>query len=215
VAVRVTEAELDRGQTPKRRGRPPAGGREAIRAAALQLLRERGIARLNTREVATLAGVSEASVFYHYGDRAGLLMAVFEEGLRPLQAMSEAGALTGTDVRDVLTRFGAVLERFLYQGLPITTAAQSDSELRDALAAYMKEHDLGSHRGVRAVGDYFAAEQAAGRIRADVDPYAAALMFVGACFTRVSHRLMPVSEVDLPGLEDIITATDVMLRPPS
>jgi AcrR family transcriptional regulator len=212
--LRVTEAERDRGQTPKRRGRPPAGGREAIRAAALTLLRERGIARLNTREVATLAGVSEASVFYHYGDRAGLLMAVFEEGLRPLQALSEAGALTGADVRDVLTRLGTALETFLYQGLPITTAAQSDSELRDALAAYMREHDLGSHRGVRALGDYLAGQQATGRIRPDVDAYAVALLFVGACFTRVSHRLMPVSEVDLPGLDDIIAATDAMLRLP-
>ena len=39
---------------PKRRGRPPAGGREAILAAALQLLRERGIARVTSREVANM-----------------------------------------------------------------------------------------------------------------------------------------------------------------
>ena len=81
--------------TPKRRGRPPAGGREAILAAALQVIRERGIARLTAREVASLAGVSEASVFYHYKDRFGLLQAVFEEGLRPLQALAEGGVAAG------------------------------------------------------------------------------------------------------------------------
>ena len=90
---------------PRRRGRPPAGGREAILAAALQLLRERGISRVTSREVAALAGVSEASVFYHYKDRAGLLRAMFEQGLQPLQAL--AAGLAGEDLHDVLTRIAA------------------------------------------------------------------------------------------------------------
>ena len=50
---------------------------------------------MTSREVAALAGVSEASVFYHYKDRAGLLQAVFEEGLEPLQALAARGGLAG------------------------------------------------------------------------------------------------------------------------
>src|SRR5437588_12552975 len=102
---------------PRRRGRPPAGGREAILAAALELLQERGIARVTAREVAALAGVSEASVFYHYKDRAGLLRAVFEQGLRPLRELAEDGGLSGTDLRNALTRFGETLEQFLAPAL--------------------------------------------------------------------------------------------------
>jgi AcrR family transcriptional regulator len=83
--------------TPKLRGLPPSGGREAILAAALELLRERGIARLTTREIAASAGASEASIFYHYRGRAGLLMAVFEQGLRPLQELSEGLDLSDLD----------------------------------------------------------------------------------------------------------------------
>src|SRR5947209_11774896 len=127
----------------KRRGRPPAGGREAILDAALQLLRERGIARVTSREVASTAGVSEASVFYHYKDRARLLRAVFEQGLRPLQALAEGGGLSGADLPDALTRFGSTLEQFLDQALPVMAAAQSDVTLRDAMAAYMTDQDLG------------------------------------------------------------------------
>ena len=85
-------------------------------------------------------------------------------------------------------------------------AAQSDAELRDSMAAYMAEHDLGPHRGVRAIGDYFAAEQAAGRVRAGVDPYAVAMMFIGACYTRSSQRQMPMPKAELPPLEDVIEA---------
>jgi AcrR family transcriptional regulator len=199
--------------SPRRRGRPSAGGREAILAAALTLLRERGIARVTSREVAALARVSEASVFYHYKDRAGLLQAVFEEGLAPLSDLAESGRLGGGDLHDVLTRLGSTLERFLDQALPVMTAAQSDAALRDSLTAYMNEHDLGPHRGVRALGDYLAAEQAVGRVRAGADPHAVAMMFVGACYTRASQRQMPLHTVDLPSLTDIITATEQLLRP--
>ena len=108
---RYTESVLrnSSGELPKRRGRPPAGGREAILAAALKLLRERGIARVTSREVAALAGVSEASVFYHYKDRAGLLQAVFEQGLHPLRELVESGWELGPDLHEVLTRFGTTL----------------------------------------------------------------------------------------------------------
>jgi AcrR family transcriptional regulator len=177
------------------------------------VIRERGIARLTAREVAGLAGVSEASVFYHYKDRAGLLEAVFEEGLRPLQALAGGTVKPGADPREVLTLYGRTLETFLAQALPVIAAAQSDAELRESMAAYMSEHDLGPHRGVRALGDYFAAEQAAGRVRGDVDPRAVAMMFIGACYTRSSQRQTPMPSVELPPLERIIDAMVLLLAP--
>jgi AcrR family transcriptional regulator len=199
---------------PRRRGRPPAGGREAILAAALQLLRERGIARVTSREVAALAGVSEASVFYHYKDRAGLLQAVFAQGLEPLQVLSSSrGLRPGEDLNDALTRFANTLDEFLEQALPVMAAAQSDTALRDSMAAYMTEQDLGPHRGVATLGNYLAAEQTAGRVRAGVDPHAVAMLFVGACFTRAAQREMPAAVAELPGLEDIVRATVALLRP--
>jgi hypothetical protein len=63
------------------------------------------------------------------------------------------------------------------------------------------------------VGDYLAAEQAAGRVRAGADPYAVAMLFVGACYTRAAQRQMPARVTDLPALEDIIGATEALLRP--
>jgi AcrR family transcriptional regulator len=201
-------------ETPRRRGRPPAGGREAILHAALELLRERGIGRLRTREIAGVAGVSEASIFYHYGDRTGLLMAVFEEGLRPLKALAEQGEIGSGDRREVLTTLGSALERFLDQAVPVLNAAQSDIELRDALASYMAQENIGPHRGVEALGNYLAREQAVGRVRDDIDPHATALMLVGTCFMRVSQRQMPVAEVALPALEDVIATLDTMLARP-
>ena len=73
-------------EPPRRRGRPPSGGREAILDGDARILREHGIANLTSREVAARAGVSDASVYYHFGDRAGLLQAVFEHGMKPLRS---------------------------------------------------------------------------------------------------------------------------------
>ena len=119
----------------------------------------------------------------------------------------------GRIAREVLTLYGHTLETFLEQALPVIAAAQSDAELRDAMAAYMSEHDLGPHRGVRAIGDYFAAEQAAGRARGGVDPHAVAMMFIGSCYTSSSQQQMPLPDVELPPLEDVIDAIVAMMAP--
>ena len=193
---------------PKRRGRPPSGGREAISEATLALLRERGVARLTTRDVAERAGVSEASVYYHYGDKAGLLRAVFEAGLERLQAST-------LDGDGALLAFGQELERFLEQALPVMTAAQSDAALRDALAAHMVANDLGPHRGVQTLGAHLAARQRAGTVRADVDPEAAAALFVSSCLLRVAQRQF-IGHPDaprVPSLERTVAAFEAMIRP--
>jgi AcrR family transcriptional regulator len=199
--------------TAKRRGRPPAGGREAILRSALELLRERGISRLTTREVAARAGVSEASVFYHYRDRAGLLRAVFEEGLGPLIALKDAGEISGTDRRKVLRRLGEGIVAFLEQAMPVLTAAQSDAELAAKLAEYMRANDLGPHRGVSLLGDYLAALQRDGLVRADIDPEAVASMFVSTCLMRAFQTSMRLPKRSLPSLTAVIDSLDRMLEP--
>lgn len=199
---------------PRRRGRPPSGGREAILAATLELLRERGIARLTTREVAGRAGVSEASIFYHYTDRPGLLRAVFVEGLRPLRELDARG-LAGADHADVLRRLSQAIERFLDQALPIMMAAQSDTELRDTMATYLRDNGLGPHRGVRAVAAYLATEQDAGRVDPDVDPEAVGLLLVGASFLRSAQRqIMPhAGSHELPDVDRTVAMIDRLLAP--
>jgi AcrR family transcriptional regulator len=199
-------------QEPKRRGRPPSGGREAILTETLALLREKGIARLTTREVAARAGVSEASVFYHYTDRAGLLQAVFAAGLAPLKALNARG-IEGPDHLDVLTQLGAAVEQFLEQVFPVLIAAQSDVELRESLATYMAENDLGPHRGVESLRSYLAAEQDAGRVRPDIDPAAVAMMLISSSLMRVFVRSYSGGDGGLPDLEATAKTLDVLLRP--
>ncbi len=194
----------------RRRGRPPSGQREAILAATLALLRELGIGRLTTRGVAARAGVSEASVFYHFSDRFRLLRAVFEAGMEPLGLIAEAP----DDARErgeVLAGAASALDSFFEHALPVLIAAQSDPELRRALAAYMVENDLGPHRGVRLLGAYLTGEQAAGRLDPGLDAESVALMLIGACFTRAMQRQMLGEQQPLPSLERVVATLGRLL----
>lgn len=186
-----------------RRGRPPSGGREAILAAAFEVLREYGASRLTTRQVANRAQVSEGSIFYHFTDRAGLLTAVMEQRLAELHRMHDRGALAGDGLDATLATFATAIESFLQTAMVVMVAAHSDVELRPALADYLQRNDLGPHRGVAGLAAYLEAEQRAGRVRPDADPEAAAMLLVSACFSRAAQQLLlgPGYGAELPGTD--------------
>ena len=116
---------------------------------------------------------------------------------------------------DALLAFGRELERFLEQALPVMSAAQSDAGLRDSLAAHMVANDLGPHRGVQTLGAHLAAGQRAGTVRSDVDPEAAATLFVSSCLLRVAQRqfIGRSGGTPVPSLERTVAAFEAMVRP--
>jgi AcrR family transcriptional regulator len=197
-----------------RRGRPPSGGREAILRAALDLLRERGASRLTTREVARRAGVSEGSVFYHFADRSGLLTAVIEDGLSALRALNDS-AFDDAAVSVALADFTGLVEEFLDTALTAMIAAQSDAELRTALIDHLATHAMGPHRGIQVLAAYLRGAQAAGTVRADVDPDAVAALALGSSFLRVAAEQMlgAAYGTNLPSRESVLATLDVLLAP--
>jgi AcrR family transcriptional regulator len=69
--------------------------REALLAAALDLVREQGATALSLREVARRAGVSHAAPAHHFGDKAGMLTALAVEGFRRFDEALRTGAARG------------------------------------------------------------------------------------------------------------------------
>ncbi len=204
------------GPAKRGRGRPSAGVREAILAAALQLIEEAGLARLTTREVARRAGVSEASVFYHYRDKVGLLQAVILAGLEPLKGLDAdmLAGRTGQPLAQTLTQVATALEHFLDRALPVVEAVQADAATRAEFAARMADQDLGPHRGVRLLAAHLTELRQLGAVRPDADPAAAALMLFGGCFLRAWLRhLTGQAEVALPGLADTTATMACLLSP--
>jgi AcrR family transcriptional regulator len=197
----------------RRRGRPPAGAREAILTAAWDLISEAGLATLTTREVARRAGVSEASVFYHFGDKAGLLEQVVLTGLAPLKAPAPGPG--GESLVGTLGRLATALEAFFDHAMPVLAAIQSDASLRRSFARRLVDGDLGPHRGVQMLSQQLAVLSADGLADPGVDPGAASLLLIGACFLRSWERQMTGAEraLTLPALPDVVHTLARLLAP--
>ncbi len=198
-----------------RRGRPPAIGRAEVLASALDVLRERGVARLTTREVASRAGVSEGSIFYHFTDRHGLLTAVFSEALRPLLAFKDdldpAAARTFDDVAVVLERYAEAMRTFLDDALEVLVAAHGDAGVRGEVGAVVTANDFGPHRGIAAMTSYFDGLRETGLVGADVDTHAAAYLMVGATFLRSAQPTLFGHSTGIPPMSEVVAGVLRML----
>nr|BFD96209.1 hypothetical protein KitaXyl93_75690 [Kitasatospora sp. Xyl93] len=208
-----------------RSGRPSTGVREALLKATEEALGEAGLA-LSTKEIARRAGVAESSIFYHFGDRLGLLQAVIglhlpafadatavlgaPEGAAGPASGTAAGAAgtatapgaaeadPGAELEADLAALLARLERFYRRIMPILGAVQSDAQLRGLLAE--RGGEVGPHLALGAVADAVRARQATGRLPAALDPSAAALLLVGAAHQRAlqAHLLGEAAARFLP-----------------
>ncbi|MGW4356467.1 TetR/AcrR family transcriptional regulator [Nocardia sp. NPDC004582] len=181
------------------RGRPSTGVREAVIAAAQRVLAESGLARLSTKEIAARAGVAESSIFYHFGDRMGLLQAVIQDRLRPFKDLLADTPVT--DLRTDLTALLVTLEEFFVSALPVMAAVQSDAELRAVYRERSRDLDLGPHRAVDGVVAHLSARGVvAGDLRTP------ALLLVGAAHQRALQRQLspPDALAELPSPDAIV-----------
>lgn len=178
------------GATVPKRGRPASGADGAIVAAALEIIEKDGLAHLTTKEVARRAGVSEASVFYHFGDKMSLLRSVVLAGLAPLERFepSQIADDSKEPLATTLVEIAVAFESFFDSALPIMAAVQGDPELRREFAEGLVERDLGPHRGVRFLASLLDALRHSGRVGDGFDAEAIAAMLVGATFLRAWAR---------------------------
>jgi AcrR family transcriptional regulator len=201
----------------RRRGRPRGGAREAIVAAAWDLIGEQGVAHLTTRAVARRAGVSEANLFYHVTDKLGLMHAVLLAGLEPLRTLN--ADLSGQEIHgsleETMLAITAALDDFFDKVLPVLETVQADAALRDDFASELADHDLGPHRGVQLVARRLGALQRAGLAGPAAGTEAAGLLLVGACFLYCWTRRLdgPGREPKLPPTSEAASMLARLLAP--
>ena len=75
--------------------------RQAVLHAAARLFRQQGFAATSTRDIAAAAGMRSGSPFYHFENKAALLGAVMQEGMRSaLQRQAEAVGMAADNAAD-------------------------------------------------------------------------------------------------------------------
>jgi AcrR family transcriptional regulator len=151
---------------------------DAIAAAALALLIERGFARMTIEAVAKAAGVGKPAIYRRFNDKAGLVAHVISRQLPALE-LPDLG-----DSR-------AELWRAVEQGLPVDGPAYvgliggliSEQDRHPELIEAFRERILLPRRGiVRAI---IERGQARGQIRVDLDPEMALELMAGPFLARV------------------------------
>ncbi len=109
-----------------------ARNRRRILAAAEALFAERGVAATSMEAIADAAGVGKGTLFRRFGDRAGLALAVLDQGERVLQERILRGPPPlgpGAPPRDRLVAFGAAMLDRLERNWPIIAAAEASSDV--------------------------------------------------------------------------------------
>ena len=160
-----------------------APARQRILDATARLLREKGLARLTTREIAQAADAAEGSITKNFGGKLGLLTALLSSDLPELTAWRDALTAPTSrpeDLEAALTRAADAAIDYYAASLPLIAGAVSDAALFEAYRATNTANGTGPQLAVQQMTAWLAAWQERGVIPADADPTALALLFCGA-----------------------------------
>lgn len=162
----------------------PTGMRDQILDAAQRVITQKGLGGATTREIARAARCAEGTLYVHFQDKEELFLCVLRERLpefvRTLTELRERAG-RGT-VRANLEEVARAALAFFHELLPMTSSIFAQPELAARHREAMRERNVGPHRGYEAIADYLRAEQELGRVVAGIDPYAASVALVGACY---------------------------------
>jgi AcrR family transcriptional regulator len=166
--------------------------------AAEKVMRERGLARSTTREIAREAGFSEGALYKHFDSKEELFLHVLAERLPSFVALSKElpGRVGVGTVEETLGEVARTSLAFFARGVPMFASIFSEPALLSRHTQEIRRRGGGPHRANEAVAAYLRAEQRVGRVREDADPDAAAAMLLGACFQRAFLRQFLAEEVD-------------------
>jgi AcrR family transcriptional regulator len=163
--------------------------RDQITAAAVEVFRRKGFHGARTEEICAAAGVSPGTLFRHFADKKEIIAAVVEAETQRYLALIEEG-FGPQGLGAILARNTAALAAYLRRA-----QGQVSTETWIELARNWELQDLAvaADRRIRdALASSVRAAQAAGVVRASLDPAAAGEM-LNAVFSGVlfDHELSP------------------------
>ena len=148
--------------------------RQEILDRAIEVFRERGADGTSLRRIAQMIGVSHAALLHYFDSREQLLVAVYEHA-ESQRDTSEDKSESGVDVLVQAAKINVGVPGMVELYTTLVAAAlaaegtPSNIFFRDRFARVRND-----------LAERFTAEQAAGRLRDDVEPADMAALFVAA-----------------------------------
>ena len=162
---------------------------QQILDAAERIIREKGVARATTKEIAKVAGVAEGTLYKHFSCKEDLFLALFRMRVPEefKEAISEHQAGTGS-VRANLKAIALTGMRHFNQFIPLSAAFFADTDSLARLQVFLQETGSGPQRLYADVATYIEAEQTLGRLSNKVPPLSGAALLLGPCWQFVFLR---------------------------
>ena len=179
--------------------------RQEILDRAVEVFRERGAAGTSLRSIAQLIGVSHAALLHYFDSREQLLVALYEraESQRDTSKNSSDSALDVL-VRAAIINVGVPGMVELYTTLVAASLSAEGSPSNEFFSDRFR-------RIRKELTKRLIAEQAAGRVREDVEPAdMAAILIAASDGLQIQWLLEPSIE-----LERTLETFSVLLAPPS
>jgi len=186
----------------------PTPARQRILDAALALIRERGIGRVTTKEIALAAGAAEGSLFKNFGDKMGLLTELLSQELPENRAWRAVPAEAPPGDGDLAAALVLFMERaidFYAAVLPLVAGSFADRELLRRHQERNRQRGTGPQLALQASADYLRGWQETGHLDAAADPDAIAAALCGGA-------LMYAWIDQLAGAEQVPGSRDGLIR---
>ena len=188
-----------------------ANTRNVIVSAAQRLIRKLGLARTTTRLIAQAAGVSDALIFKHFGQKNDLLLAALRGQHNAIVNVSGRHSAGTDEVRDHLKRSAQAALHYYQQIIPSIAASFADTALLSAHRQWIIDLQSGNQDIRDRLSSYVAEEQRLGRIRTECEASIIAEMLLGPCFRHVfRHFFFGARETfpDAQFLSDLVQALE-------
>ncbi|MBF6195502.1 TetR/AcrR family transcriptional regulator [Nocardia implantans] len=177
------------------------GTRDRILDAAAEIMRDRGVVHATTKEIAKVAGYSEAALYKHFSDKEDIILNVLRHRMPdPAAARPEPGQST---VEDNLTAMARDALSFYQQSLPLLGGLLAQPQRMAAHRDSMRRHGAGPGHAIANIAEYLRAERDLGRVAADADVLTAASMLDGTCFHQAFLRYYESGAGAAPAPDDL------------
>ncbi len=155
-------------------------GRDGILNVAARLFREQGYGAVSLRRIAEAAGIKAGSIYYHFGSKDEIVVAILDEGIwavhdRMRRAISD---VSGGDAATVLR---AAIRAHLRALLDVSDYSSANVRIFGQVPQSVRDANLPARRAYEAEWDGLLSRlKADGALREVVDVRRLRLMLIGA-----------------------------------
>src|SRR5512146_863110 len=104
---------------------PDAKARERLLRAAADVFDRKGYAAASVREIVEQAGITKPVLYYHYGSKEGILVAILEEGALYFQRLLQTAAARPGTARERLTALCEDVHFVFKENVPVVRVARA------------------------------------------------------------------------------------------